>query len=95
MLTPRPRHLLYLDATIGTIHTPHKVNQKHPITPQRDELKMAFVQPIIKWCRLITATTDGFTVAPWNHFYLDVSFSFAINKTYMIVHKRLEFVALV
>ena len=48
MLPPRPRHLLYLDTTLGAIYTSHQVNQKHPISPQRDELKMAIVQPIIK-----------------------------------------------
>ena len=54
-----------------------------------------FFQPIIKWRRPITATTDGFTVAPCNHFYLDVSFAFAVHKTHLIEHKRLESMALV
>jgi hypothetical protein len=95
LLTPRPGHLLDFNATFGAIDTPHQVNQKYPVAPQGYELKTALVQPIIQWCWLLTTATDSLAVTTRKHVNLNVFFPIPVNKTYLIVYERLEFLALI
>jgi hypothetical protein len=77
------------------IYTAHQVNQKDSIAPQGYEFKAALVQPVIQWCRPLATATDGFAVTTRKHVNLDVLFPIPVNKSYLMVHKRLEFLALV
>ncbi|WP_419599977.1 hypothetical protein, partial [Thiolapillus sp.] len=80
---------------IGALYTAHQVDKKHREPPQGDELKTAFVQAVIKGCRLFTAIADGPAVASWEDIDLDALFPIHGNKTYLMIHKRLEFIALI
>ncbi|WP_419584792.1 hypothetical protein, partial [Thiolapillus sp.] len=93
--SPRPRHSFNPYPAIGALYTAHQVDKKHREPPQGDELKTAFVQAVIKGCRLFTAIADGPAVASWEDIDLDALFPIHGNKTYLMIHKRLEFIALI
>ena len=91
----KPGHLLDFNTTFGAIYSPHQVNQKYPVAPQGYKLETALVQSVIQWCWPLTTATDGLAVTTRKHVNFNVFFPVPVNKTYLIVHKRLEFLALV
>ncbi len=94
-LSPCPGNLLDFNPTINTIDTPHQVDQKHPITPQGNELEAAYIQLIIKRCRLTAATTDSFAIAAGNHINFEAFFPIAEDMAHFAINKTLEFIALI